>query len=72
VFDAFGVIPQFPAIADTAGEDRDLQRNCTKPTIRSGGPRSAAECKVPRDLTLTRRILWESNFGSPQEVSEKS
>jgi len=31
----------------------------------------AADCKVPGDLTLTRRILLESPFGSPQEISEK-
>jgi hypothetical protein len=72
VFNAFGVIPQFPAIAD-------IQTNCwQRPRLAANLHEAynslrgfAADCKVPSDLTLTPRILLESPFGSPQEVSEK-
>jgi hypothetical protein len=69
VFNAFGAIPQFPAIADrllaeTAACSEIARSLQFAPGVRGG-------LKVPGDLTLTRRILLESPFGSPQEVSEK-
>jgi hypothetical protein len=69
VFNAFGVIPQFPATADkllaeTAACSEIARSLQFAPGVRGG-------LKVPGDLTLTRRILQERFFGSPQEIAEK-
>jgi hypothetical protein len=70
VFNAFGVIPQFPAIADKLlAETARLAAKLHEAYNSLRG--FAADCEVPGDLTLTRRILLESPFGSPQEVAEK-
>jgi len=70
VFNAFGVIPQFPAIADKLlAETARLAAKLHEAYNSLGG--FAADCNVPGDLTLTRRILLERPFGSPQEVAEK-
>jgi len=70
VFNAFGVIPQFPAIADKLlAETARLAAKLHEAYNSLRG--FAAYCKVLGDLRLTRCILFERPFGSPQEVSEK-
>jgi hypothetical protein len=70
VFNAFGVIPQFPAIADKLlAETARLAAKLHEAYNSLRG--FAADCEVPGDLILTRRILLERLLGSPQEVSEK-
>jgi hypothetical protein len=69
-FNPFGVIPQSPALADkllagTAPLAAKLHEAYN--SLRG----FAGDCEVPGDLTLTRRILLERPFGSPQEVAEK-
>ncbi len=69
MFNAFGVIPQFPAIADKL--PAETARLAAKLHEAYNSLRGfAADCNVPGDFTLTRRILLETPFGSPQEVSE--
>ena len=69
MFNGFGVIPQFPAIADKLlAETARLAAKLHEAYNSLRG--FAADCEVPGDFTLTRRILLETPFGSPQEVSE--
>jgi hypothetical protein len=64
------VIPQFPAIADKLlAATAACSQFARSLQFAPGGSR--ADCKVPVDLTPTRRILLESPLGTPQEVSEK-
>jgi hypothetical protein len=69
VFNGFGVIPQFPAISDKLLAETAACSEIARSL--QFAPGFAADCEVPGDLTLTRRILLERPFGSPQEVSEK-
>ena len=69
VFNAFEVIPQSPALANKL--QAETARLAAKLHEAYNSLRGfAADCEVPGDLTLTRRILLETPFGSPQEVSE--
>ena len=69
MFNAFGVIPQIPAIADKLlAETARLAAKLHEAYNSLRG--FAADCEVAGDLTLTRRILLDTPFGSPQEVYE--
>ena len=59
MFNAFGVIPQFPALADKLlAETARLAAKLREAYNSLRG--SAADREVPGDLTLTRRILLEA------------
>src|SRR5260370_16328612 len=71
VFNAFGVIPQFPAIADKLlAETARLAAKLHEAYNSLRG--FAAYCKVLGDLRLTPSILFKRPFEILQTASEKS